>query len=166
MECTIVDEPGLLIEIDRLHDQRVTFPTADSIAQIACREPFSMRTAIRWDNTEKAAIHIVIEEHDLAGILNDLIGRPNTRHAWRLALQHRVGLDLAIAKIFDFGQKLGLVLRKVWCCWGSSRTTTAGRGSRRWATKHANRSIRQSLGPHKFESPGIPRPVQVGSAIC
>src|SRR5262245_6914428 len=74
-----------------------------------------MRAAVSRDNSKETAIHIVVEEHDLTSILDDLSRRSNARDARWLALKDGIGLYLSIAEIFHFAEKLGLVLREIWC---------------------------------------------------
>src|SRR5437660_1056248 len=180
VKCPIVDQPGLLIEVDSLDDQGVPVPAANRVAQVAGWKSLSMRSPVSRNDAEEATVNIVVEKHYLARTLDDLARRSNTRHAGRLALKHRVGLDLAFAQIFDLRQELALVLRKV-CCRRCSRlaaaagspgtrwsvATAAWRGARRrWATEYANGTVCQRLGPHEGEtSTVVPCPIQVGLAI-
>src|SRR5439155_20532884 len=116
-------------------NQRVPFPVTDRISQITRRESLPMGAAVGWDDAKEAPVHIIVQKRHLAGVLEDLLGRSNAWHARRLALQHCVGLDLAVAQIFDFGQELRFVRRKIGGCGRGgcrSSTTAALSTSGRW----------------------------------
>src|SRR5205809_5431314 len=142
-----------------------------------------MGPPVGWDDAKEAPVHIIVQKHHLAGVLEDLVGRSNAWHARRLALEQRVGLDLAVVQIFDFGQELRFVLRKISCCGrvgcrssitaapasaGRWVVTTAWRsgGRRRWTTEHANGTVRQCLRPYEADTTAVvPCSIQVRPAI-
>src|SRR5262245_1664588 len=126
-----------------------------------------MRAAIDRNNAEEAAVHIVVEKDDLARRLDNLVGRTDAWYAWRVTLQDRVGLNLTIAQIFDFGQILRLVLRKTrlrrWR-WRFSATAAA----RTWwrTVEDTHRAVGKLLRVQETEAAfEAPRPVEIRSAI-
>src|SRR5437899_474086 len=146
MKGAVVDQPGLLIEVDGLDNQRVAFPVTDCISQITGWQSFPMRAPIRRDDAEEASVYIIVEKYHLMRVLGDLGGRSNARHTGRLALKHRVGLNLPLTQIFHFAQELGFVFRKVWRCRRRrcSSTPAASTAARRIATSGCGSRLRRT----------------------
>src|SRR5580765_5533273 len=137
-----------------------------------------MRPPVSRNDAEKWTIQIVVEKHHFFGGLDDLVGRPDARHAGRLAPKRRVELHLVVVELFDLRQKFGLVVREVSRWRGSASAAASGAasapassrgGSRRKKTRtvrHADRAVRQL---HRCSSATTtlrnPRPIEVGPAI-
>ncbi len=82
-------QPGQVVEIAGLHHQRVAFPVAGRVAQVARAVIRAHHARRQRHDAEERARHILIQEHDFARGLHDLVRRPDARHARRLAAQHR-----------------------------------------------------------------------------
>ena len=164
VERTVVGQPGVLVEADGLDDQRVALEAADGVAEIAGRHVLAMRPSVGRNDPEERAIHIVIEEHDLARVLHDLRRRPDARDARRLTAKIGVELDLPLLEIGDLGLELGLVLREVGLHRRERRRRrAAGRGT---AGDQTDRSVGLLHRPHELDATQvIPGAVEVDPAV-
>ena len=141
------------------------------IAQIAARHIFPMR-AVDRNNPEEPAVHVVIEEDDLAARLHDLRRRSDARHAWRLAAQDRVLFHLARLEVLHLGLEFRLVFREVARRWRTARASGAAasrRSAGRRAARHADRAASELLRPDESDDDlvvaRVPRAVQIGMAV-
>src|ERR1051326_3048507 len=170
MKRAIVDQPRILVEFDCFNNQRVPFPVADSVTQIAGGNIFAMGAAISGNNAEEPAVNVVVQKNYFARILDDLLWRPNTGHSGRLALKHRVGLHLPVAQVFYLGEKLGFVLGKAarssgWSRGGTLVVTGRRRCGRLWTIENTNGTAAQILRSDELESTVIPCSVQVRPSV-
>jgi len=138
-----------------------------------------MRSPVGRDDAEEATVHIVVEKHYLRALWM-ILPAVQYAHAAEAGTEATVSVcDLALAQIFDLPPGTRSCTSKV-CCRPVQRlaaarlprhplsvATAAWRGARRrWATKYANGTVRQRLGPHEGEtSTVVPCPIQVGLAI-
>src|SRR2546426_9070513 len=125
-----------------------------------------MRPSVGGNDPEECPVHVVVKEHNLSGILDDFMRRSNTRHAWSLALEQCIGLDLPVAQTFDFREELGFVLGKIRPTITSAGEISSGGTLLLWTIDHANRPVRQSLGSHETDTCAVlPSAIQVRPAV-
>src|SRR5438034_5605583 len=97
VECSVIDQPGLFIEVDGFDNQGISFKVPDGIAQITCRKSIPMRTPVGGNDPEERAVNIVIKKYNLARVLYDLVRWSDARNPGSLALQERIRLHLTVA---------------------------------------------------------------------
>src|SRR5438876_11751150 len=113
VECSVIDQPGLFIEVDGFDNQGISFKVPDGIAEITCRKSIPMRTPVGGNDPEERAVNVVIKKYNLARVLYDLLRYADPSYAVRLVLLERIRLHLSVAYILSLVQDLALVLGKV-----------------------------------------------------